>query len=110
MKTKIEEVDEAEDVDDFVLGRLHPQVSETISLSIPTQTLWSLERVAASRDMSLQALLKFYIGQCLRQDLDRVFGERVLAATTDVLREHLTSDEEVTEIMESIQRELRPAA
>jgi len=60
--------------------------------------------------MSTDALLKFYVGQCLRQDLDRLFGEQILAATTDVLKERLSSDEEVAEIMQSIHRELSHAA
>lgn len=42
--------------------------SETVSLTIPVDTLASLKQIAASRDMSLEALLKFYIGQGLRQN------------------------------------------
>ncbi len=49
--------------------QLHPRPKETVSLEIPTDTLESLKKVAASRDMSVEALLKFYIGQELRQDL-----------------------------------------
>ncbi len=41
-------------------------------------TLESLKRVAVSRDMSLQALLKFYIGQGLRQDVARLFGDQMV--------------------------------
>ncbi len=48
---------------------LHPRVTETVSIEIPTDTLESLKKVAASQDMSLDALLKFYIGKSLRQDL-----------------------------------------
>jgi hypothetical protein len=53
--------------------RLHPRVTETISLKIPADTVESLKKVAASRDMSLDALLKFYMGQELRQDLAKLF-------------------------------------
>ena len=56
---------------------LHPRATETISLKIPTDTVESLKKVAASRDMSLDALLKFYIGQGLRQDLAKLFGSRL---------------------------------
>jgi hypothetical protein len=48
---------------------LRPRVTETVSIEIPTDTLESLKKVAVSQDMSLDALLKFYIGKSLRQDL-----------------------------------------
>ncbi|MEH1798563.1 MAG: hypothetical protein V7L13_05225 [Nostoc sp.] len=40
---------------------LRPRATETVSIKIPTDTLRSLEKVAASQDMSLEALLKLYI-------------------------------------------------
>ncbi len=43
--------------------------SENVSISIPKDTLESLKTVANNRDMSLEAILKFYIGKGLRQDL-----------------------------------------
>lgn len=49
--------------------------------------------------MSEQTLLKFYIGQGLRQDLAHLFGDRVLATTARVLAQHLPSDEAVATIM-----------
>ncbi|MEI6332791.1 MAG: hypothetical protein WCP16_26400 [Pseudanabaena sp. ELA645] len=36
----------------------------------------SLEEVAASRDMSIDALLKFYIGNGLREDKAKLFSDR----------------------------------
>ncbi|MBX3053077.1 MAG: hypothetical protein KF753_16460 [Caldilineaceae bacterium] len=99
-----------DDILNFSPGELQIRASETISLSIPVDTIRSLERVAASRDMSVDALLKFYIGQCLRQDLDKLFGEEVLTATADVLKKHFASDEEVVAIVESIRDELAHAA
>ncbi|WP_013324446.1 hypothetical protein [Gloeothece verrucosa] len=48
---------------------LHPRPKESILLEIPKDTLDSLKKIAQSRDMSLEALLKFYIGQGLRQEL-----------------------------------------
>lgn len=101
---------ESENILDFSPGKLQIRAGETVSLAIPTDTIHSLERVAASRDMSVDALLKFYIGQCLRQDLDKLFGEEVLTATADVLKKHLTSEEEVLAIVESIRGELANAA
>jgi hypothetical protein len=35
-----------------------------------------LEEVAASRDMSIDALLKFYIGHGLRKDKAKLFSDR----------------------------------
>jgi len=35
----------------------------------------SLEEVAASRDMSINALLKFYIGNGLREDKAKLFSD-----------------------------------
>jgi hypothetical protein len=37
----------------------------------------SLEEVAASRDMSIDALLKFYIGNGLREDKAKLFSDRL---------------------------------
>ena len=51
--------------------RLNPRPSETVRLQVPVETVASLEKVAASRDMSLEALLKLYVGQGLRHDLAR---------------------------------------
>ena len=84
----------------------HPRETEVISLTIPKDAVAALKQVAAQRDMSYQALLKFYIGQGLRQDLARLFGERVLETTAHVLARHLESDEEVASIM----REIREAS
>ncbi|HBE19703.1 MAG TPA: hypothetical protein DEG17_24150 [Cyanobacteria bacterium UBA11149] len=52
---------------------LRPRITETLSLKIPVDTLESLAKIADSRDISLEALLKFYIGQGLRQDLTKHF-------------------------------------
>ncbi len=51
---------------------LKPRNTETVSIKIPIDTLRSLEKVAASEDMSPEALLKLYIGQGLRQDLAKL--------------------------------------
>lgn len=46
--------------------RFRKRMPETVSLNIPLDTLSSLRKIAAERDMSVEALLKFYIGQGLR--------------------------------------------
>jgi hypothetical protein len=54
---------------------LKPRATETVSIKIPTDTLRSLEEVAASQDMSPEALLKLYIGQGLRHNLAKLSSE-----------------------------------
>lgn len=55
--------------------------------------------------MSCEALLKFYIGQGLRQDLAQLFSERVLEKTAHVLARHIASEEEASAILREIQTE-----
>jgi hypothetical protein len=88
--------------------QLRPRTAEIVSLNIPTDTLASLEKIAANRDMSVQALLKFYIGQGLREDLAKVFSERLLDKTAQVLARHLESAEEISTIIREIQAETAP--
>ena len=44
---------------------------EDFSIGIPKETLEALEKVAKKKDLPLKALLKFYIGQGLRNDLSQ---------------------------------------
>lgn len=83
----------------------HPRESESISLQIPVETLKSIQKIAAARDMSEIALLKFYIGQGLREDLARQYSDQVLETTAEVLAKHIDSEEEVSAIL----REIRSA-
>jgi hypothetical protein len=85
--------------------RLRPRVTETVSLEIPADTLESLKKVAASRNMSMEALLKLYIGQSLRQDLAKLFSERILDTTAQVLARHIESEEEISAILREIRGE-----
>lgn len=57
---------------------LRPRAAEIVSIKIPTDTLQSLKKVAASRDMSVEALLKLYIGQSLRQELAQLFSNSLV--------------------------------
>lgn len=52
----------------FVLN-FYPRETKEISLEISADTLEVLEKKAKEKDLPLKALLKFYIGQGLRQDL-----------------------------------------
>ena len=85
--------------------QLRPRVTEDVSINIPTDTLASLAEVAASKNMSVEALLKFYIGQGLRQDLAKLFNERLLDKTAQVLSRHIHSEEEISIILQEIKSE-----
>ncbi|MEA5617393.1 hypothetical protein VB711_06010 [Cronbergia sp. UHCC 0137] len=82
--------------------QLRPRATKVVSLKIPTDTLASLEEVAADKDISIEALLKFYIGQGLREDIAKLFNERLLNTTAQVLSRHLQSEEAVSQIMQEI--------
>lgn len=83
--------------------RPRPRPSKTVLLQVPLDALASLEKVAASRDMSSQALMKFYIGQGLRQDLAKIYADRVMDRTAEVLARHLKSEDTVSAIIREIQ-------
>ena len=85
--------------------RLRTRPSESVRLSMPSDTLQLVRRVAATRDMSTEALLKFYIGQGLRQDASRLFSERIMETTAEVLARHIPSEEERSGILREIRGE-----
>jgi hypothetical protein len=88
----------------FVL-RLRPRPSKPVTIHIPADTLASLEKIAANRDMSVEALLKLYIGQSMRQDLAKLSADRVLEKTEQVLKQHIRSKETVSAILKEIRVE-----
>lgn len=58
------------EVDGELVGvNWRPRETESVPMDLPKTVIASLEKVAASRDMSIDALLKLYIGQSLRRDL-----------------------------------------
>jgi hypothetical protein len=91
--------------DENVQLNVRPRAKETVAIEIPKDALESLEKVAGARDMSVGALLKLYVGQGLRQDLSRLFADRVLETTAHVLSRHIQSEEELTSIIREIRAE-----
>ena len=79
-----------------------PRPSTPITLHIPTQTLEALQAAATNRDMSVEALLKFYIGIGLRQDNAQRFADHVLELTAQVLTRHGQTQEQVDAILREI--------
>jgi hypothetical protein len=68
-----------------IVFKVKPRPSENVSISIPKDTLESLRRIANSKEMSLEALLKFYIGQCLRQELAEEFEDNPQLSLPEVI-------------------------
>jgi len=92
-------------LDEELTLHIRPRPQETVSLPIPTDTRETLQKAAARRNMSEQALLKLYIGQGLRQNVAQLYAERVLETMAQVLARHVPS-EEVAAIMREIQGEV----
>ena len=63
-------------IEEDIKLQIKPRATEAILLQIPVDAMRSLEEVAASRDMSIDALLKFYIGNGLREDKAKLFSDR----------------------------------
>lgn len=85
--------------------RLRSRDSKPVTIHIPAETLASLEKIASGRDMSVEALLKLYIGQSMRHDLAKLSADRVLEKTEQVLKQHIQSEEEVSNILKEIRVE-----
>lgn len=83
--------------------QLKPRVTQDVLLQIPADTLSKLEKVANHREMSVHSLLKFYIGQGLRQDSTRLLSDRVLETTAQVLAKPISSEEERSAILRETQ-------
>jgi hypothetical protein len=81
---------------------LQPRPGEAVVLNIPLDTLETLKRIAANHDMSVEALLKLYIGHGLRQDASQMYADRVLEMTAEVLARHVGSEDEVAAILREI--------
>lgn len=90
------------ELDEDVKLQVRPRESETIALQIPKDAIESLRKIAAQREMPLEALLRFYIGKCLRQDLSQQFANQVLDSTAKVLAQYHHSEDEVAEILQKI--------
>ena len=87
---------------DDIEQHIKPRLQEEIVLSIPTDVHKSLQTIAEKQNMSEQALLRFYIGQGLRQDISQHFANNVLERTAQVLSKHFTSVEDVEAVIQEI--------
>lgn len=85
--------------------RLRSRQSKPVTIHIPADALTSLEKIAAGRDMSVEALLKLYIGQSMRQELSKLSADRVMEKTEQILKQHIRSEKEVSAILKEIRVE-----
>jgi hypothetical protein len=86
-------------------SHIRPRPSKPVTLSVPTDMLAALQAVAANHDMTVEALMRLYIGKGLRHDIAQRFADRVLELTAQVLARHGQSQEQV----DAIVREIRSA-
>ena len=82
-------------------ARAYPRKAETLSVLVPENVMKSLKKIADRRGTSVDALVRLYLGQCLRKDLSELFKNTVLERTEEVLNQRLDSDQ-VSEIMQEI--------
>lgn len=78
--------------------------SESVSIDLPKTAIASLEKVAQNKEMSVNALLKFYIGRGLRQDLSDLSANQLLDAVAEVLSDRLGSQADADAVMREIRQ------
>ncbi len=78
--------------------------SEVVSIELPKSAIASLEKVAQNKEMSVNALLKFYIGRGLREDLRDISANQLLDAVAEVLGERLGSQADADAVMREIRQ------
>lgn len=77
---------------------------EAVTVKIPVDTIADLRAIAGKKDMSLEGLIKFYVGQGLRADLTQLRADQTLNAAQQVLAEHLKSGEAAAELVNEIRQ------
>ena len=87
--------------------KIKPRPSETVSIKIPLDTLDDLKKIANSRNMSVESLIKFYIGKNLREEITQQFSNQLLNSTLKVLTKHISSESQREEIIQEIKSELK---
>ncbi|HET7230621.1 MAG TPA: hypothetical protein VFJ16_11500 [Longimicrobium sp.] len=65
-----------DDSDDFVITRLRPEPCEDVTIKIRVKAMLAIREIAEERDMSVEALLRYYIGFGVREDISRRWTER----------------------------------
>ncbi|HYH83803.1 MAG TPA: hypothetical protein VEX86_28685 [Longimicrobium sp.] len=55
---------------------LRPRPSRSVEIVMPTDVTDTLNELAEARDMPFEALVRLYVGQGMRQDVSKRWGER----------------------------------
>ena len=84
--------------------KVNARASEAVTVNIPIDTLADLRTIAGKKDMSLEGLIKFYVGQGLRVDFTQLRADQTLNAAQQVLAEHLKSGEAAAKIVHEIRQ------
>lgn len=84
--------------------KVNVRSSEAVTIRIPIDTLDALRAIADRKDMSLEGLIKFYVGQGLRADVTQLRADQTLNAAHQVLAEHLKSGEAAAKIVNEIRQ------
>ncbi|GAB4318904.1 hypothetical protein WEU38_05415 [Cyanobacterium aponinum AL20118] len=91
--------------EDFTL-KIKPRPSEIVSIKIPLDTLANLEMIAQNRNLSVESLIKFYIGKNLREDISQEFSEKLFNSTLKVLSKYISSESQREKIINEIKSQL----
>ena len=82
----------------------------TISIRMPEDVVTDLKRIAPRLGFSgYQPLMRAYIGQGLRRDLERVEGDHAISSLIESLREHGVEDEIIASAVAEVQYYLEMA-
>ena len=92
--------------EDYTLT-IKPRPSETVSIKIPLDTLEQLQEIANNRNMSVESLIRFYIGKNLREEISQQFSNKLMNSTLKVLTKHIPSESQRQEIIQEIKSELK---
>lgn len=83
---------------------LHRRPSKLVSVRVPEDTLEQLKLVAARKELGYQSLLKLYIGEGLRRDLQEFSQDNLIAKAVTVLRKHISDEKKVASIVRSLKK------
>lgn len=72
--------------------QIKPRPSQTVSIQIPLDTLEDLQKIATNRNMSIESLIKFYVGKNLREEITKQYSHRLLDSTLKVLAKYIPSE------------------
>jgi hypothetical protein len=73
--------------------KLRRRPSQPVTLNMPNEVVAALTAIAELKDMSVESLLRYYIGMEMRQDLSNLFSERLQTSLAGLLARPESSEE-----------------